>query len=81
MSNNIKSGSAALGDYSYLAPEGWQTYKTNNAIVLSQYQTLEYGAWSPFILRKLFQETWRRDQKIFFRKCIPGGSTVDRRES
>ena len=42
-SSSEKNQLFQLSDYSYMSPEGWQSHKANNAIVLSQYQTLEYG--------------------------------------
>jgi hypothetical protein len=72
MSNNTKSEAGALSDYSYLTPEGWQTYKTNNAIVLSQYQTMEYGCLVTIYPPQVFSGDLETAAKNIFSQRYPG---------
>ena len=69
-SNNMESG--ALSDYSYLTPEGWHTYKTNNGLVLSQYQTLEYGCLVTIYPPQSFSGDLETGTKNIFSQMYPG---------
>lgn len=71
-SNNMKSEIGNLNAYSYQPPEGWQTYKTNNAIVLSQYQTLEYGCLVTIYPPQPFSVDLETTVKTIFSQRYPG---------
>lgn len=71
-SNNMKNGGGTLNDYSYQPPEGWQTYKTNNVVVLSQYQTLEYGCLVTIYPPQPFSGDLETVTKNIFSQRYPG---------
>jgi hypothetical protein len=71
-SNDTKIVSGALSDYKYLAPEGWQIHKINNAVVLSQYQTLEYGCLVTIYPPQSFSGDLETVTKNIFSQRYPG---------
>ena len=71
-SNNTKNENGNLNDYSYQPPEGWQIYRTNNAIVLSQYQTMEYGCLVTIYPPQSFSGDLETAVKNIFSQRYPG---------
>jgi len=72
MNKSTNKENGALSDYSYLTPEGWQTYKTNKGIVLSQYQTLEYGCLVTIYPPQAFSGDLATGTKNIFSQMYPG---------
>jgi hypothetical protein len=70
-SNNTRNA-GGNGDYSFQPPEGWQSYKTNNAVVLSQYQTLEYGCLITIYSPQSFAGDIETATKNIFSQRYPG---------
>jgi len=70
--SNTKNESGNLNDYSYQPPEGWQVYKTPNAIVLSQYQTMEYGCLVTIYPPQSFSGDLETVTKNIFSQRYPG---------
>jgi hypothetical protein len=80
---NTNASTAALQEYSYTIPEGWFTQKNNNAIVLSQVQSPEWGCLITMLPPQPSSGNLEEDTRAVFNKLYAGWeyrNTADQKE-